>query len=998
MGRNPPFFPVGTQWETRGKNRQQGLGKKGFPQKKVLSLVLCVAMMLSVMVMSTGATSFSDEDEFSPQYKEAAEVLTGMGVIQGYEDGSYFLPQRNITRAQVATMIYRAVTHDVNDTQTGIYKDYNKFKDVPSTDWSAGYVNYCANGEIIKGFTPDTFGPLKNVTGYQVLAMILRAVGYDANDEFTGDGWAIRVATTAQQLGILENVQEATLGQAATRELVAELIFQTMSKVAMVEYTPALGYVKVPDTVNNDRTWLTLGEDEFGLTKNAPTSIDDWGRPGYTWTYDTGDKETVIEQTPLYTYTTTVSECDIAADINLSKTTSLEKAYIDGIDTPTTDKSVTTNQYASINPLATNSYVGAQGRVTEVYDMGDAGLRLVEINTYLAVVDKVTAATTDKNGHTTDATVDLTVYSGNNAGTVTTYDMDKVVASGYSVGDYVLVQISNPGKTNDKVQSIELAPLTVGGKVTSWTNASGDTAATTTVGEKTYKEANKFFLNYRDTQGNWMVATDDYGNVIGLVPTTVNYLVIEQIEWKHSSNTVGGGYALANVVLADGSDASGVTIASVDGTRLNEKTVSDKYANNTSYYDHIFTYSVNSDGSYNIAKHNQDTIADVLNNTGTITNGAATISSQTNKYVATNTTVFLLQNADDYTYTTYVGKDAVPSIANANLCILTDKSGYASLVVAYEYDLASNTFLAYVTDADQDVYNNPNGAGYYVYKLGETTATTVYDNTNKWTAGYTHNTGVYEFTVNADGQITSMSPKVCDLHCTSDYAGFDGLYRAAVKEAVQNGSFQTQGYSSLTVDATKDAGYTFTAGSALVDFNVTNDTTYIVVTKTGTGTDATLAAGTAADVTAGSVVLVDYTVSGNKYTADIVYILKVADDGTNPNPNPSDVQALTGRGTVSVGGNTIATNISSAYKTLEDALENATEVNITYAASQNVTSTSTLEWTAVGVYANDTVAKDASLTTSSATDTVSANIASGTCIVVAYSQNFVNYYVAYIVK
>ena len=122
---------------------------KARTQKKVLSLVLCVAMMLSVMVMSTGATSFSDEDEFSPQYKEAAEVLTGMGVMQGYEDGSYFLPQRNITRAQVATLIYRAVTHDVNDTQTGIYKDYNKFKDVPSTDWSAGYVNYCANGEII---------------------------------------------------------------------------------------------------------------------------------------------------------------------------------------------------------------------------------------------------------------------------------------------------------------------------------------------------------------------------------------------------------------------------------------------------------------------------------------------------------------------------------------------------------------------------------------------------------------------------------------------------------------------------------------------------------------------------------------------------------------------------------------------------------------------------------------------------------------------------------
>ena len=158
--------------------------------KKVLSLVLCVAMLLSVMVMGTGAASFTDQDEFSDNYAEAAEVLTGMGIIQGYDDGS-FLPQRNITRAQVATMIYRAATGDVNDTQVGQYVDYDQFNDVSATDWHAGYVNYCANAELIKGFTPDTFGPYKQVTGYQVLAMILRAVGYDENDEYTGDQWTL---------------------------------------------------------------------------------------------------------------------------------------------------------------------------------------------------------------------------------------------------------------------------------------------------------------------------------------------------------------------------------------------------------------------------------------------------------------------------------------------------------------------------------------------------------------------------------------------------------------------------------------------------------------------------------------------------------------------------------------------------------------------------------------------------------------------------------------
>ena len=107
---------VGTQWETRGKTQRYTLKTKTSPQKKVLSLVLCVAMLLSVMVMGTGAASFTDQDEFSDNYAEAAEVLTGMGIIQGYDDGS-FLPQRNINRAQVATMIYRAATGDVNDSK-----------------------------------------------------------------------------------------------------------------------------------------------------------------------------------------------------------------------------------------------------------------------------------------------------------------------------------------------------------------------------------------------------------------------------------------------------------------------------------------------------------------------------------------------------------------------------------------------------------------------------------------------------------------------------------------------------------------------------------------------------------------------------------------------------------------------------------------------------------------------------------------------------------------
>ena len=297
---------MGRERETRGKTQRYTLKTKTSPQKKVLSLVLCVAMLLSVMVMGTGA-AFTDEDDFSPQYAEAAEVLTNLKVMQGYDDGS-FLPQRNITRAQVATMIYRAATSDVTDTQTPIYADYDKFDDVQSDDWFAGYVNYCGNAELIKGFTPTTFGPNKNVTGYQVLAMILRAVGYDQNDEFTGSGWEIRTASTAESLGILDNVQDATLGQPATRELVAELIFRAMI-VPTVEYTNAFGY---------QQNKTTLGWNEFKLFEAEGTIVANEIADLYgSKALDTGKTELVNNFGRSVTYNLTTDTSIIGEKVNV---------------------------------------------------------------------------------------------------------------------------------------------------------------------------------------------------------------------------------------------------------------------------------------------------------------------------------------------------------------------------------------------------------------------------------------------------------------------------------------------------------------------------------------------------------------------------------------------------------------------------------------------------------------------------------------------------------
>ena len=71
--------------------------------------------------------------------------------------------------------------------------------------------------------------------------MILRALGYDKNGEFTGTNWTIQTAAVGEQRGITKNITAGTLNVPATREVVAEILFRAIL-VNKVNYTPAFGY------------------------------------------------------------------------------------------------------------------------------------------------------------------------------------------------------------------------------------------------------------------------------------------------------------------------------------------------------------------------------------------------------------------------------------------------------------------------------------------------------------------------------------------------------------------------------------------------------------------------------------------------------------------------------------------------------------------------------------------------------------------------------------
>ena len=281
--------------------------------KKILAMVLALVMSLSLMA-TAGAADFKDQADISEKYQTAVEVLRNLEVFNGYAEDNTFRPENSITREEVAAIIYRIATGDVKGASAGIYADYNIFKDVTPDRWSAGYINFCANAEYIKGHGNGNFDPKGNVTGYEALAMILRAIGYTANGGFSGPEWHLQTGRVAEARGITKNVQMGTLGEPASRQTVAELLFQSIL-VNMVNYDQRTGYYELEQSLgykvfqleelegvvvanefanlNTDqvlaegKTQLQVADETSPRTLNISSDLTDIGESRYVYTQNT---------------------------------------------------------------------------------------------------------------------------------------------------------------------------------------------------------------------------------------------------------------------------------------------------------------------------------------------------------------------------------------------------------------------------------------------------------------------------------------------------------------------------------------------------------------------------------------------------------------------------------------------------------------------------------------------------------------------------------------
>lgn len=728
--------------------------------KKLLALVLALVMTLSLAVVGSNA-AFKDADKVNETYAEAVDVLAGMKVFQGYTDGS-FQPEGSITRAEVAAIVYRLYTGDVADKQASLYASYNKFNDMNGAAWAKGYIGYCANAGLVKGYDAKTFAPQDKVTGYQALAMILRAVGYDKNGEFVGADWQLHVAQTAQQLGVLKNVKGEDLNAAASRQLVAELLFQTAANVPMVNYTAALGYTNL-DAILNGKTNATLGYKNFGLTKSADQN-DAWGRPYYTWYgeynnvtgYQKNTKDAfyaTVKATPVKTYTTAVKECDVATDLGLKAKTTYP-IYVNSKDNKAN---------FTVEPTDTINVLGAQGRLTEVY-----ADRIVMIDTYLAKVENVSPATFDKAGHLAKyAVMELSVYDKTNAST-TIFESDSVDFT-YAKGDYVLLNAYTKSYSSAEIKVENDTINGLAKQVASYSELIGKAEAVTgaqtsilinakqhIVNGTTYNDANTYYLDQaaKTPLVNFTWFLDTYGNVIGSakVAATYTYAILKSLTWNFGTGGANGS-AVATLVNAATGEETTASVKSIDGCA--DKTVGANFAWNTLDATPYYTGDINGahfDMTNRIAYVAPETfkINDLykgyaLYRVNTLSTGAVVLEGVDNsgkeafnvvnhatgvEYVnqatslyangtynpVNDATVFTVLGANN-TYKQYVGKMNMPTIKNAEI-FYVNANGDSYVDYVYVKDCTvDNSGKSFVMATSNTYYGNLyNDANVYVLK------------------------------------------------------------------------------------------------------------------------------------------------------------------------------------------------------------------------------------------------------------------------------------------
>ena len=215
--------------------------------------------------MFAGAASYSDKADIKAS--TAVDMLSSLGVIQGYDDGS-FKPNTTVTRAQMAKMIF-TIMNGGNDNANAYASLPTAFTDLPTAAWAQGYVRYLQNTGIIAGKSATKFAPNDTVTGLEAAKMVLVAAGYNAQKAgLTGAAWAQNTMKYGQLNNLFEDV-DTDLNAALPRQYAAQILYNALDMERVV-WSNDIEDFKPATNVDDDKT---IGGKYMDLVKTAASQL-----------------------------------------------------------------------------------------------------------------------------------------------------------------------------------------------------------------------------------------------------------------------------------------------------------------------------------------------------------------------------------------------------------------------------------------------------------------------------------------------------------------------------------------------------------------------------------------------------------------------------------------------------------------------------------------------------------------------------------------------------
>jgi len=777
---------------------------------KTLSLVLVIAMIVSLCVVGVSAKTFSkDGDKITKDYAEAVDVMSGVGIIEGTDAaGTTFNPTGNFTRAAAAKII--AYMQLGVTAASALKGTASTFKDVPSTNWAAPYIAYCAQMKIINGYGNGNFGPDDALTGYAWAKMLLSAVGYGAKGEYTGSSWSINVAKDALTKGVFTNVLSASTPEVITREQATQMAFNTLTGIDKVTYSTLVNDYIAGGAISGVTTNGTLGEAVYKLYKTddvtftsvtaqtaakdgsvnmpagtsvkyieAPTAVTSMvtkaaltfpldmsmvGRTGYTYV--------VVDKSAAAGYKVVAS---VYYDDTLVATKTDGKGFNAAAAKTWTNPTYTNTNYVGTLDAAVVYYINGApatdvqaaaaakiGAVVKFYNADtDAAIDVVTINTY--TVAPITAVTTG-----TDATTGAKTYTTTPA-VVAAKTSEKLISGAenlvkgnvvlyYTFGGVTYVTKADSFTGNMSAYNTAAETMTIDSKDSTRSGLTSQTFAQMSAfagkaGTTFYTDANAYVV---------------YVTNSAALPT--NYAFIKDFGM---TSTVGDAAYAAQLVFADGT-VSVVSVNKVYAT-VDATTAISSLAD---YTNDVCLYVKNDNGSYNLylvtttakTSGSYQYQAAAYGEGATMVTGAMSkgVSAYTSGRLATEDTVFVVYNTDTAAYTVCKGisnmiKTGAGKTASYNAIAVGNNA--APVYDAFVYMTVSNADLdtsaqastyAFIYDTDCTAVMKADGSAvaYYSYPAivdGKTTTQ------NVAAKALVPSVGLYKITGTTSGVASAMS-------------------------------------------------------------------------------------------------------------------------------------------------------------------------------------------------------------------------------------------------